>query len=400
MTDAVWPGLAAWEAHIHAFAAIVPPPAIAGHGRLKGLRVGVKDIIDVVDLPTRNGSAACADAPPADVDASCVAALRREGASIVGKTVTTEFAFIDPTDCRNPHDLARSPGGSSSGSGAAVAAGVVDIALGTQTAGSLCRPAPYCGVVGLKPSYGALSTAGVTPLARSFDAIGIIARDVPLARLAFEVMSGAEGEAQGDGIRATRWLLPGSTEAAPEMAEALEAATQAIAQLTRVGPAPDVACDTDGIVAAHRIVMLAEAAEAHGYILGGEKAGQLRPKFRSALAEGLALSADQVAAARAVLTRAKTLFWQAMEGIDVILTLPVPDGAPMIGDSTGFQNWLTPWTVFGGPLISLPWGIDGHGRPRAVMLAGRPGADLRVLDLAAQLGALAPPVPTPILPRG
>lgn len=168
-----------------------PPDAL---GILNGLTVGVKDIIDVRWLPTRNGSDACHEAAAAELDAPAVAALRNAGAAIVGKTTTTEFAFTDPTDCRNPHDLNRSPGGSSSGSGAAVAAGMVDLALGTQTAGSLCRPAAYCGTVGLKPSNGWISTQGVTPLAPSFDTVGVIARNVEVAEAAFAAMHAVDPE--------------------------------------------------------------------------------------------------------------------------------------------------------------------------------------------------------------
>jgi Asp-tRNA(Asn)/Glu-tRNA(Gln) amidotransferase A subunit family amidase len=185
-----------WEPYIHAFSALDETPSEGIEpGPLSGMAVGVKDIIDVAGLPTRNGSDACRDAPPAAHDANVVAALRNVGADIIGKTTTTEFAFTDPTACRNPYDVNRSPGGSSSGSGAAVAAGVVDIALGTQTAGSLCRPAAYCGAVGFKPSYGVLPTDGVTPLAPSFDTVGIIAGSVGVVQAAFRQMAPAAYEA-------------------------------------------------------------------------------------------------------------------------------------------------------------------------------------------------------------
>lgn len=398
MTGIPDPLMALWEPHIHAFAAVDPAPQ-TGVGPLSGLRIGVKDIIDVAGFPTRNGSVVCAEAAPAMRDADCVAPLRAAGARIMGKTVTTEFAFIDPTACRNPHDLARSPGGSSSGSGAAVAAGVVDLALGTQTAGSLCRPAAYCGVVGVKPSYGAVSVTGVTPLSPSFDSVGIIARDIDLARRTFEVMTGQGGTAQDLPTRVCRWLLPGSVAASPDTLDALDAAADALAGCATLEAAPDIPCDTDGIVAAHRIVMLAEAAAAHGHYLMAD-AARLQPRFRAALVEGLALAPERVATAQEVLDHARAAFWTSVGPVDALLTLPVPEGAPLLGDSTGFQNWLTPWTVFGGPLISLPWGMDRLGRPRAVMLAGRPGADLGLLDLAAQLEALAPPVRMPRAPEG
>jgi Asp-tRNA(Asn)/Glu-tRNA(Gln) amidotransferase A subunit family amidase len=391
------PGLDLWEPHIHAFVAF---DALSGGGTgpLAGLTAGVKDIIDVAGLPTRNGSAACADAAPAAADAVVVARLRAAGARIAGKTVTTEFAFTDPTDCRNPHDLTRSPGGSSSGSGAAVAAGLVDFALGTQTAGSLCRPAAYCGVVGLKPTYGALPMQGVTPLAPSFDSIGVIARSVAMARDAFAVMSGQSGAPESADMSVTCWLPSDEARATPESMQALEAAMQALRGCVRPVATPPVDCDATSIVGAHRTVMLAEAAVAHGHLLDGPSAPVLRPKFRAGLEEGRAFDTAQVRAARESLARATERFWRDMAGVDVVLTLPVPEGAPLIGDSTGYQAWLTVWTVLGGPLVSLPWGLDRLGRPLAVMLAGRPGADLPLLALAERLEVLAPPIPAPVPP--
>jgi Asp-tRNA(Asn)/Glu-tRNA(Gln) amidotransferase A subunit family amidase len=365
---------------------------------LSGLTVGIKDIIDVAGVPTRNGSVAFADARAAAQDAAVVAALRANGARIVGKTVTTEFAFTDPTDCRNPHDSTRSPGGSSSGSGAAVAAGLVDLALGTQTAGSLCRPAAYCGVVGLKPTYGVLPTDGVTPLARSFDSVGVIARSVDVARAAFRAMAdGWKGEESG-ARRAVRWLMPSNVRPALDMAEALDAASEALSELCQMAEAPQLPIDTKTIVQAHRAVMLAEAAEAHGHLLSEPTVGLLRPKFRAGLEAGLRLEESQVDAARQSLHAVARKFWQSMDAVDVILTLPVPEGAPLIGDSTGFQDWLTAWTVFGGPLVSLPWGLDRLGRPCAVMLAGKPGTDMALLNVAERLERLAPVIPAPAPP--
>ena len=319
-----------------------------------------------------------------------VAALRQAGARIVGKTTTTEFAFTDPTACRNPHDLSRTPGGSSSGSGAAVAAGLVDLALGTQTAGSLCRPAAYCGVVGVKPTYGRFPVDGMTPLSRSFDTVGIIARDVAVARAAFSVMAPKVTETAGP-ARMGRALMPTQTRATTEASQAWDDAADALGASCETVPEIDV----DAIVAAHRCVMQAEAAEAHRGFLHPDRIGLLQPKFRAGLEAGAALSPGEVAEARDMLDAARNAFWRQMQEVDVILTLPVPDGAPLIDGTTGFQDWLTPWTVFGGPLVSLPWGLDSLGRPRAVMLAGHPGDDLRLLSVAASLESKAPPIPRP-----
>jgi Asp-tRNA(Asn)/Glu-tRNA(Gln) amidotransferase A subunit family amidase len=389
-----------WEPHIHAFVAVGEPPADQSQsGPLSGLSVGIKDIIDVAGLPTRNGSDACRDAPPAVKDAPSVAALRHAGARIIGKTTTTEFAFTDPTTCRNPHDLNRSPGGSSSGSGAAVAAGVVDIALGTQTAGSLCRPAAYCGVVGFKPTHGVLSTAGVTPLAPSFDSVGIIARSVALARAAFQSMAPAAVAIPHDNVKTayfgcwTSDIVPSS-----DTMDALRGASHAISDLGLSASSGDLKADIDRIVTAHRTVMNFEAAAAHGPMLEDERVDFLKPKFLAGLRAGAQISHKQAEEAAAYLSVAQQAFWRSLKGIDFILTLPVPEGAPLIDGTTGYQDWLTPWTVFGGPLICLPWGLDTLGRPRSVMLAGPPGMDAQLLEVAAQLEDRSPPFARPQKP--
>lgn len=391
----------AWEPHIHAFVAFAEPQSQQQErGSLEGLSVGIKDIIDVQGMPTRNGSDVCHDARPAVQDAPVVAALRASGARIIGKTTTTEFAFTDPTACRNPYDLNRSPGGSSSGSGAAVAAGVVDVALGTQTAGSLCRPAAYCGVVGFKPSYGALSNKGVTPLAPSFDSVGIIAGSVTLAQAAFRAMAPAVFVTPQDDVKSTHsgcW----ATDVVPN-SETLDALRDALSVLPDLGvrcTTGDLIADVERIVSAHRAIMNFEASAAHGAMLADERVNFLKPKFLEGLRAGAKISSNQAADAAAFLSAAKRDFWQGLQGVDVIVTLPVPDGAPLMNGTTGFQDWLTPWTVFGGPLICLPWGMDRLGRPCAIMLAGHPGRDAQVLALAARLEPLSPLMPKPNLPR-
>ncbi len=389
MTDAI----RIWDQHIHAFVALSDTPG--GAGPLCGLTLGVKDIIDVAGLPTRNGSAACADAVPADRDATVVKRLRDAGVRIVGKTTTTEFAFTDPTPCRNPYDLTRSPGGSSSGSGAAVGAGVLDLALGTQTAGSLIRPAAYCGAVWYKPSAGLLPMDGVTPLARSFDTVGVIARDVTLARRAFDVLVPGGVPKNTGRPRAICGLWNGDVPVAPDWQWALDDAGQAMGDLAHVIPS-GLPADVDRIVAAHRSIMCAEAFAAHQDLLR-ERGEMLQPKFRAGLEAGRDAQGDETEARR-VLDDARHAFWGVMKDTDLILTLPVPEGAPRIDGTTGFQDWLTPWTVMGGPLICLPWGLDSLSRPRSVMLAAHPGQDLFLLEMAARLEPHAPDLPPPQLP--
>ncbi|UWQ16799.1 amidase [Jannaschia sp. M317] len=394
---------ALWEPHIHAFATISDPAQIgspAAVGPLAGLMVGVKDIIDVAGLPTCNGSQACRDAVPAPQDAPVVAALRAAGASIVGKTTTTEFAFTDPTACRNPFDLTRSPGGSSSGSGAAVAAGLVDIALGTQTAGSLCRPAAYCGVVGFKPSYGLLSNIGVTPLAPSFDSVGIIAGSLMLVQQACDAMAHTHAAASAE-VKPTLLcgLWDGDVVPYDDTLVALDEAADACKAFATSLRKTTLQANVERIVTAHRIVMTFEAAMAHGSMLSDDRADLLMPKFKAGLQAGAAISAAEAAQATAYLADAMAAFWAGLADVDAILTLPVPDGAPLIDGTTGYQDWLTPWTVFGGPLVCLPWGLDRLGRPRSVMLAGKPGQDALLLSMAAELEAQSPPRAIPQPPR-
>jgi Asp-tRNA(Asn)/Glu-tRNA(Gln) amidotransferase A subunit family amidase len=393
--------VAVWEPNIHAFVEIVAPDAVHEiDGPLNRLTVGVKDIIDVAGFPTRNGSKACKDAPPAPKDAPVVAALRNAGARIMGKTTTTEFAFTDPTACRNPFDLNRTPGGSSSGSGAAVAAGLVDIALGTQTAGSLCRPAAYCGVVGFKPSYGVLPNEGVTPLAPSFDSLGIIAGSVGLVHEAFAVMCPAVTTTpELADPKLVHGLWNTHISAAADTLVALHHAASLCASLGMGAGETVLNAPVDLIVTAHRCVMNYEAAMAHGEMLSDRRGNMLQPKFLAGLRAGAAISSDEAAQAAAYLKRARDAFWDALDNVDVVLTLPVPDGAPFIDGTTGYQGWLTPWTVFGGPLICLPWGLDTLGRPRSVMLAAKPGQDAQLLRVASKLEAQGPPRPLPRLPK-
>lgn len=388
-----------WEPHIHAFVELCPREG-QRQGPLAGLRVGVKDIIDVASVPTRNGSDTCQDALPAAQDAPVVADLRKVGADIIGKTVTTEFAFTDPTACRNPYDLKRSPGGSSSGSGAAVAAGVVDIALGTQTAGSLCRPAAYCGVVGFKPTYGLLSTEGVTPLAPSFDTVGIIAGSLRLAQQTFSVLAPSSTAVLKEPSQTATCGL-WQTDQAPDQdtSAGFQAAICAFAGLGASLTKAPLTADLASIVPAHRIVMNYEAFAAHGALLAETTVMSLKPKFRAGLRAGAAISSDQVTQARGVLAEAQRTFWAGLEGVDTIVTLPVPEGAPLIGGTTGFQDWLTPWTVMGGPLVCIPWGLDQLGRPLSIMLAGQPGQDAQLLVTAAKLERVSPALQPPKLPE-
>ncbi len=392
---------AAWEPWLGAIVA-VDAAAVgrldAAAGPLAGLAVGVKDVVDVAGLATRNGSAACAEAGPAPRDATVVAALRAAGAAIVAKTASTAFAFTDPAPTRNPFGAELTPGGSSSGSGAAVGAGLLDLAIGTQTAGSLCRPAAYCGAVAFKPSLGALPTKGMTPLAPSFDTLGFIARDVALVAKAFGACVGAPTAAMD--IAAASVLRAAVDPAAPMEASTVAALEQAETALEQAGAAfrdAPSTVDLGRVVADHRVAMLHEAAKRHGRLLATAER-KLGPRFRAALREGEAISADARDAALGRLADARARFWDGTAGMDFLLAPPTPGPASDREGGTGYQHLLTPWTVFGGPLVCLPWGADATGRPLSVMLAARPGDDARLLAFAAHLETLAPQLPKPTPP--
>jgi Asp-tRNA(Asn)/Glu-tRNA(Gln) amidotransferase A subunit family amidase len=355
--------------------------AAGGTAPLDGVCVAVKDIIDVVGMPTRAGSSTREHATAAVADADVVARLRAAGAIVVGKTTTTELAAMDPTVTRNPWDLRATPGGSSSGSAAIVGSGAVPLAVGTQTAGSLCRPASYCGTAAVKPSWGLLPLDGIVPLAPSFDTVGLLARTVREVSVAFAAIGGPAPE---PGRTWTLGLddvtaLPGVTdEAAAQHAEVATAAKRLGIITTAVPPLP---C-ADRVIALHRTVMAAEAYQHHAAVAQDPRLG---PLIRGLLAEGRDVSAAHLTAADAELDELRAARWRALDGVDAVLTLAVPGAAPASLDTTGPAGLLIPWSAFRGPLAVLPGRLDNRGLPLATMLAGAPGRDGVVLGIAAAL---------------
>jgi len=382
-----------WEPVIEAWAHIDDAAASVRQGGLAGIAFGVKDVIDVAGLPTRCGSATCADAAAALRDAAIVAALRRAGAVPVGKTRTTEFAFVDPTITRNPHDPGRSPGGSSSGSAAAVGAGVVPFALGTQTAGSLCRPAVYCGVAAYKPGNGLLPADGMAALSPSFDTIGVIAASADWLARVFAELSTAfslpQSPLQSRG--ALRIGLVSSPEQRPDadmqrmMQEVTARLTQAGHQIVPVATPVSFAAT----IVQHRTVMLAEAVQHVGTRVAGRET-LLQPKLRAGLEEGRQIIPSQLANALTWLAEARARFWRSLAGFDLLLAYPVPGAAPQGLASTGDQSYLTPWTAMAGPLVSLPSGVTADGLPLGILLAAAPGQDAALIGAACEIAALLP----------
>lgn len=356
----------------------------AAAGPLRGLSVGVKDVIDVAGWPTRAGSETRRDAPPARADAAVVARLRAAGAIPVGKTTTTEFATMDPTATVNPWGDHHTPGGSSAGSGAAVGAGTISAALGTQTAGSLCRPAAYCGAAAIKPSHGLLPVDGLVPLAPSFDTIGVIARSVADCRIVFEAIGGPSGPAAAGPIRVGLPAGDFHAEAGPELRAELDAAAVALTDLGVEVVPIDPPFRREPIVADHRAIMAAEVFAAHGHLLR-DRADALKPLIRAMMETGARLGAAEVAETRARLDAWRAAVWSALAGLDAVLTLPVPGPAPAGLATTGPAQWLIPWSALRGPLVVLPGALDRDGLPLATMLAAAPGRDGALVALAERV---------------
>lgn len=357
---------------------------------LYGIPIGVKDIFGVAGFPTRAGSRL----PPdlfAGPEAASVAALRAAGALILGKTVTTEFAASEPGPTRNPYNLAHTPGGSSSGSAAAVAAGYTPLALGSQTIGSVIRPAAFCGVAGLKPSYGRVPLDGVLPYSPSVDHVGCFTQrvaDLPLAA-SLLLPDWRPDTALVDSQPALG--VPEGPYLAQASAEGLAAFESRLARLARAGYAirrVPLFGDIDAINQRHRRLTAAELAATHAAWFDRYRA-LYRPRTVALIEEGRAVSADELAAARAgrLQLRETLAATMAAEGIDLWVSPPATGPAPAGIDSTGDPVMNLPWTHAGVPAVNVPAGRASTGLPLGLQVAARHGADERLLAWAVALAA-------------
>jgi aspartyl-tRNA(Asn)/glutamyl-tRNA(Gln) amidotransferase subunit A len=351
-------------------------------GLLHGVPVGIKDVIDVAGWPTRAGAPAFAHAHPAS-DASAVARLRAGRAIPLGKTHTTQFAFRDPAPTRNPWNPAHTPGGSSSGSAAAVAARMVPIALGTQTVGSVLRPAAYCGVVGFKPTYGVIPLDGVIPLAWSYDHVGVIARAVEDVALGFEVLSG-DGPGRERRERPPRIAVASEllATAQPEVAAQISASVDA---LSRAGARPSSIKLPDSLAELRergQIVLEAEAAAYHAQSFAAH-AAEYAPGIAALVRAGLTHRATTYVEANRARLRFRAEVMPLLAEHDALLAPVAPSTAPHGLESTGEASLCAPWSWIGAPAIALPCGLDRQGLPHALQLVQAPGADGRLLEVAA-----------------
>jgi Asp-tRNA(Asn)/Glu-tRNA(Gln) amidotransferase A subunit family amidase len=350
---------------------------------LHGLPVGIKDIFDTVDFPTEFGTPIYAGNRPRG-DAALVALVRRAGGIVPGKTVTTELAFLHPGKTRNPHDPARSPGGSSSGSAAAVAAGMLPIAVGTQTGGSVIRPAAYCGVTGFKPSYRLLPTPGIKHFAVYLDTAGLFAASVADVAFAAAAITGRDLRVDRGPSAAPRIALARTQvwdEATPAMQAAVEAAaTAAQAAGAHVSEPAWPALLTEAF-RAHAAIQEYEAFRALAYEYDHHR-DALSPILRDLLDKAAAVTADDYDAARRTTKRARQAVADVMADIDVLLTPSAPSAAPGL-ETTGPSTFNRLWTLMGTPCVSVAGLSDPAGLPLGVQVVGRFGRDREAL-LAAQ----------------
>lgn len=362
---------------------------------LNGLIFAAKDNFDSCDLPTEYGSAIHAGFQPGR-DASCIATLREQGALLLGKTVTTEFAHVHPGATRNPHDIEHTPGGSSSGSAAAVAAGMVPMAFGSQTTGSVIRPAAYCGVVGFKPTYGHLNVAGMLANAPSFDTVGIITRSVEDAAFTYGALLGMSQEVTQFAldVPAAKQLTIGVCRtpfwdrAGSEAQQTLDDAVRTLAS----GGCKVV--DFDGQGAFDDIEALNQTISGFEFCrtLAHERRvaeNQLSDQLRQGrMGSGLKVSyADYVDAQRR-LRRQRDRLDLAFNGVDVAISLPAPGPAPAGLSKTGDAIFNLPWTTLHAPALTLPLFNTGPGLPMGLQLCAPRHADTDLLAAAAAVRRL------------
>jgi Asp-tRNA(Asn)/Glu-tRNA(Gln) amidotransferase A subunit family amidase len=363
-------------------------------GVLHGIPVAVKDIFDTVDFPTENGTKLDAGRKPAR-DAEAVARLRAAGAVILGKTVTTECAYFFPGATRNPHDLARTPGGSSSGSAAAIAAGMVPLAIGSQTNGSVIRPAAFCGVIGMKPSHGLVSRARVLALSGHLDHVGVFANLLSDIVLAMGVLAGNDpDDPDTNGVAKPNFTeaLSGSVSE-PRLAfvrtpvwDKADAYTRnAFENLAKqLGGAiveiklPDRFADA---WPAHRTIMAVDMAKNLGEAVerGGEqKSSEI---LRKLMAEGRTVQPERYRAAIEEAESLSAMFDEQFKDFDGIVTPATIGVAPSI-ETTGDPVFCSLWSLLGVPAISLPLLMGEGGLPLGVQLVARKSEDARLLGVA------------------
>ncbi|KPQ05118.1 MAG: putative amidase [Rhodobacteraceae bacterium HLUCCA12] len=358
------------------------------HGPLRGLPFGIKDVLETGDMPTEHGSAIFEGARPR-FDAAVVATLRGAGAIAIGKTATAEFAGTAPPATTHPLDPARTPGGSSSGSAAAVAAGMAVFALGTQTGGSVLRPAAFCGIAGFKPSYGLWPIAGMLPAAHSFDTIGVVARSAGDAAIIHATMMRMPEIGLPDTLphvalcRTHLWDTL-SSQGASAIEAAFKLIEQAGARTSQASLPEEFSRLTE-----HRAII--NAFERSGNMMGlAARKDKFRKESRSVYQRGLEISGEEYVASRRALEVARASLDDVFGLAEILLAPVVPDVAPMGLNSTGDPRLQEIWSMLHCPTVTIPIGEGLGGLPLGLQLVARPFEDDLLLATARQVEAFYP----------
>lgn len=356
---------------------------------LKGLPVGIKDIIDTADMPTEMGSPIYQGRQPVD-DASCVALIRQAGGIVLGKTVTTEFAYFKPGKTANPRDLSRTPGGSSSGSAAAVADAMVPVSLGSQTAASVIRPAAYCGAVGYVGTRGTFSLRGVQPLAQSLDSLGLMARNVEDVALMRALLLRDSNLLAAAPVARPKRVLLAMGERIGETDSAMQVALTGLVEHLREEGVEVVELDEavrlDEMVSHHQSIMSYEVAR--NLAIESANPEQLSEPLSELIESGLNLSREAYLRSLTIADATAESLWQLHPDADVILAPAAPGAAPEGQGKTGAPHMSRPWQAMGLPVINVPGMKDEQGLPLGVQLVGRRQDDDALLGYAGWLEKL------------
>ena len=356
------------------------------HGLLHGIPIGVKDIYYTKDMDTTAGSQILTNFR-SHYDATTVQRLKTSGAIILGKTETTEFATFDPAPTRNPWNLNYTPGGSSSGSAAAVAIGMCPAALGSQTGGSVIRPAAYCGVVGLKPTYGRISRYGVIPVSWSLDHVGTFTRSVNDAALLLEVLAGPDSKdptSVSYPIPTYRSTLDAPVpprlglvqgffhdHAHPEVQNNILTTIQTLGSHNAAIIDVPLPTSFNAVHAAHRVIMISEVATIHKTTFQ-TRMHEYRPNLRSMIASGLLIDATTYLDAQRIRSHFIKDAFSLFDHCDCLIMPSTPSAAPKGLTSTGDPAFNSPWSFCGFPALTLPSGVTKEGLPLGMQLVAKP----------------------------
>ncbi len=387
----------ALDSQIRAWAYIAPRPniieaasAVDTTALLAGVPIGVKDVLHVAGMPTAFG-AQLLERRAEEFDAACVGMLRAAGAVPIGKTVTAEFAYKHPGPTRNPHDLRRTPGGSSSGSAAAVAAGMVPVTIGTQTGGSIIRPAAFCGVAGFKPSFGVVPRDGMKVSCESLDVIGWYARSVADISAIADVLLSDERVLQSPARRPRVAVIfdtslhPLDPDARTVLAMAERMLIEHGATSTQIALPREFAL----LAEAHRTIMQYEFARSLAPVERVARSG-LSESLLACIRQGLAIPRSQYRAMKDVQFSLRNAWDVHFDDADLILTPSVPGEAPLGLAATGSSAFNVVWSVLGWPCLHIPFGQSRHGLPLGIQLVGKRNGDAELLGWGSWVESIRP----------